>query len=204
VDLDELKQRWHREADGETQVALDAGSVSGWIAGRARGAKREVRRRLRREAAIYIAMLVALSAMVLMQGINGPHLTLVGALNLAVGAIIATLWYSQKRIADLPLHFSVHQVLVGLLSRVESASRAYQIAFVGFIGCAVVLINITTWRQTRSGVWLTLTVLAGAAALGWASRSGRTYVSQMFGPYRAELADCLREVENFRQTMEKP
>ena len=195
MDLDELKQHWQREAAAETHAALDAGRVSGWIEGRARDATRGVRTRLRREAAIYIAMLVPLSAMLLIQAINRPQVTMVGGLNLAVGAIIATLWYAEKRLAGPPLHYSVRRVLADLLSRVAWAARAYEIAYVAFIGCAIALVCVAAWRQTSSLVWLTLTILAGAAALVWAFWSGRGYVDRMFGPYRAELADCLRELE---------
>jgi multisubunit Na+/H+ antiporter MnhB subunit len=195
MDLDELKQRWRQEAGDETHVALDAGRVSGWIEARARAANREVRSRLRREAATYVLMLLALSVMMLMQGINGPHLALVAGLNLAVGAIVATLWYSERRLASLPLDRSVRQVLNDLLIRVERASRAYEMAYVGFIACAMASIGVTAWWQTRSGVWLTLTILGGALAVLWARWSGRAYVNRMFGPSRAELADCLRELE---------
>jgi hypothetical protein len=195
MDLDELKQRWHQEAGAETHVALDAGRVSGWLEARARDANREVRSRLRQEAAIYVPMLLALSVMMLMQGINGTHLALVAGLNLAVGAIIATLWYSERRLAGPPLDRSVRQVLNDLLIRIERASRAYEIAYVGFIACAMASIGVTAWWQTKSGVWLTLTILGGALAVLWARWSGRAYVNRMFGPYRAELADCLRELE---------
>jgi hypothetical protein len=140
-------------------------------------------------------MLMALSVMMLMQGINGTHLALVAALNLAVSAIIATLWYSERRLAGPSLDRSVRQVLNDLLVRVEWASRAYEIAYVGFIACAMTSIVVTAWWQTRSGVGVTLTILGGALAVVWARRSGRAYVNRMFGPYRAELADCLRELE---------
>jgi hypothetical protein len=140
-------------------------------------------------------MLLAVLVIMLMQGINGTRVVLVAGLNLAVGAIIATLWYSERRLTALPLDRSVRQVLTDLRSRVEMASRAYEIAYVGFILCAMASIAVITWRQTESGVWLTLTILGGALAVLWARWSGRAYVNQMFGPYRAELDDCLRELE---------
>jgi hypothetical protein len=140
-------------------------------------------------------MLLALSVMMLVQGISGTRLALVAGLNLAVGGIVATLWWSERRLARAPLDRSVRQVLEDLLTRVESAGRAYEIAYVGFIACAIAAIGLTVWSQTESGLWLTSIVLGGALAIVWARRSGRAYVKRMFGPYRAELADCLRELD---------
>ena len=72
-------------------VALDAGTVSQWIEARAKDVKRGVRQRLQREVANYIPMLLVPSVMMLMQGISASRVLFVGGLNLAVGAIVATL-----------------------------------------------------------------------------------------------------------------
>jgi hypothetical protein len=196
MELDELKQRWRKEAGAETYVALDAGRVSAWIEARAREVNREVRGRLRREAAIYVPMLLAASLLMLMQGISGSRLLLIAGLNLAVGAIVATLWYSERRLSALPLDRSVRQVLHDLLGRVEGASRTYEMAYVGFITCAAALVGLTAWWQAGPGVWLMLAIVGGALAVGWARWSGRAYADRMFGRYRSDLVDCLRELES--------
>jgi hypothetical protein len=195
MELEELKQRWREEAVAETHVALDTDEVTMWIEARARDAHREVRRRLRQEAAVYIAMLVPLSLMALLNGVSGAHLALFSGLTVAVGAILATLSYWERRLAGLALDRSVREVLGDLVRCVRSAGRAYEIAYVGFIAAAMVSIGVVVWERTGSAVWLALTLLGGALAVVWARSSGRAYVNRMFGRHRAELADCLRELE---------
>jgi len=194
MDLEQLKGRWRREAGAEMPVPLDAGTVSQWIDARAKGVNREVRRRLQREMATYIPMLLALSVMMLMQGLSMPRVLVVAGLNLSVGAIVATLWYSERRLTRLPLDRSMHQVLEELLVRVDAASRAYVVAYVGFFAAAMVLVGVTTWRA-GAGVWFVAVIIAGALVVLWARRSGRAYVDRMFGRYRAELTDSLRQLD---------
>ena len=195
MDLEQLKQRWRREAGAEMHVALDAGTVSQWIEARAKDVNREVRHRLQREVAMYVPMLLALSVMMLMQGISMPRVLFVAGLNLAVGAIVATLWYSERRLTGLPLDRSLHEVLEDLLVRVDAASRAYEVAYVGFFASAMVAIAVTAWWRAGVGVWFTVVIVGGALAVLWARKSGHAYVGRMFGPYRSELADCLRELD---------
>ena len=196
MDLEQMKGRWRRAAGAETPVPLDAGTVSQWIEARAKTLEREVRRRLQREMGTYIPMLLVLSVMMLMQGLSMPRVLVVAGLNVSVGAIVATLWYSERRLTRLPLDRSMHEVLEDLLVRVDAASRAYELAYIGFVASAMVLIGITTWRA-GVGVWFTAVVVAGALAILWARRSGRAYVDRMFGPYRSELADSLRQLDRF-------
>jgi hypothetical protein len=195
MDLDQLKRRWQREADAEMHVALDAGTVSQWIEVRAKDVNREVRHRLHREVANYIPMLVVLSVMMLMQGISVTRVLFVAGLNLAVGAIVSTLWYSERRLTRLPLDRSLHDVLKDLLVRVDAASRAYEVAYVGFFASAMVAMAVTAWWRAGLGVWFGAALVGGGLAVLWARRSGHGYVDRMFGPYRSELADCLRELD---------
>src|SRR5687768_7299451 len=98
MDLEQLKQHWQREAGAERHAALDGDSVSQWIEARARDVNRGVRKRLQREMAIYLPMLLALSVMTLMQGVSATRLLFAAGLNLSVGAIVATLWHSERRL----------------------------------------------------------------------------------------------------------
>ena len=195
MDLEQLKQHWQREAGAERHEALDGGTVSQWIEARARDVNREIKKRVQREMAIYIPMLLALSVMTLMQGISATRLLFVAGLNLAVGAIVATLWYSERRVTGLPLDRSVHEVLEDLLVRVDAASRAYEVAYVGFFASAMVVIAVSAWWEAGAGVWFIAALVAGALGVLWARVSGRAYVDRMFGSFRSELADCLRELE---------
>ena len=196
MDLEQLKRRWRREAGAEHYVALDAGTVSQWIEARAKDVNREVRHRLQREVATYVPMLLALSVMMLMQGITMPRVLVVAGLNLAVGAIVASLWYSERRLTALPLDRSLHDVLEDLLVRVDAASRAYEVAYVGFFASAMVAVAVTAWWQSGVGVWFMAAIVGGVLAVLWARQSGRAYVGRMFGPYRSELADCLRDLDS--------
>ena len=176
-------------------MPLDAGTVSQWIEARVKDVNREVRRRLQREVANYIPMLLALSIVMLMPGISVTRVLVVVGLNLAVGAIVATLWHAERRVTGLPLDRSMHEVLEDLLVRVDASSRAYEVAYVGFVAFAAVAIAVTAWWRTGLGVWFTGAIIGGALAVLWARRSGHAYVDRMFGPYRSELADCLQELD---------
>src|SRR5687768_1211707 len=133
MDLDDLKERWRTDAGAEPQAQLDAG----WLDERVGHINREVRRRLRREAAIYVPIVLAPLVLMFMRGFTGTRLVMVAGLSLAVSAIVATLGYSERQLTTPPLDGSVRQVFTELRRRVERAGRAYEIAFVGFIACAV-------------------------------------------------------------------
>jgi hypothetical protein len=195
MDLDELRQRWRHESDGETHVALDAGNVSAWIEAKTRDVNRDIRRRLRQETLVYLIILLAPLSMLSMQGFTSPRVILAAGLIVAVGAIIGTLWYSERRLTTQPLDRSTRQVLTDLVTRVDETGRAYEIAYTGFIACAIAAAGIMGWRQTSSLMWIIIAIPSLVIAVIWARRSGRAYVNRMFGPYRAELADCLRELE---------
>ena len=191
MDLEQLKRCWRREAGAETHVALDAGTVSQWIEARAKEVNRELRHRLQREVVNYIPMLLPLSVMMLMQGISVTHILFVVGLNLAVGALRPGHWAAFDRAAA----GRSYDVLEDLLVRVDAARRAYEVAYVGFIASAMVAMVVTAWWQAGVGVWFTAAVVGGALAVIWARRSGHAYAGRMFGPYRSELADCLRQLD---------
>jgi Flp pilus assembly protein TadB len=140
-------------------------------------------------------MLLAVSVMVLFKGVTGSRLVLVAGLCLAVAGIVATLWYSERRLTGLRLDRSVREVLEDMLNRVDWACRAYEMAYVGFIGCAAGAVVVIAWWQAWSGAWLTLAIVCGALAVLWARRSGRAYVDRMFGRYRSELSAWLEELD---------
>lgn len=195
MNVEELKRDWQHSAEAEIHPALDARTVSQWIEARAQEVTREVRGRLRREIVAYIPMLLALCTVTLVHGITETRLVLVVGLNLSVGGIVATLWYSERRVRAVALDRSVHDVIEELLVRVTAASRAYELAYVVFIACAMALMAVTAWRRAGFGVWFTLALVAGALGILWARASGRAYVDRMFGRYRSELASCLRDLD---------
>jgi peptidoglycan/LPS O-acetylase OafA/YrhL len=191
MELDDLKERWRKETGAEQHSVLDAG----WIDARISAINRQIRRRLRREAAIYLPMILVPPVLLLSQGFNGTRLVLVAVLSVAVSAIAGTLWYSERRLTAPALDGTVREALNDLRGRVERAARAYAIAYLGFIAFAIVAIAASAWRQTESVLWMTLVIPAAALVILWARRSGQTYVNRMFGPYLAELSDCVEELE---------
>jgi hypothetical protein len=172
MDFDQLKQCWRMEAGAEVHAALDADTVSRWIEARAKKLNREVKHRLQREVANYIPVLVVLSVMMLTQGINVTSVLSVAGLNLAVGVVVATLWYSERRLTGPPLDRSLHEVLENLLVRVDAASRAYEVAYVGFFAAAMIVLAVTAWWRAGLGIWFTVALLVGGLAVMWARRSG--------------------------------
>jgi hypothetical protein len=195
MDFDQLKQCWRFEAGVEVHAALDADTVSQWINTRAKEVNRQVKHRLMREVANYVPILVGLTVVTLMQGINVTSVLFVAGLNVAVGAVVATLWYSERRLMGLPLDRSLHEVLENQLARIDAASRAYEVAYVGFFAAAVIVLALTAWWRAGLGAWFTAALVGGGLAVMWARRSGHAYVGRMFGPYRSELADCLRDLD---------
>jgi hypothetical protein len=153
-----------------------------------------LRRRLRREAGYYLPML-ALSAATLMAGFTVSRLLAACAVMALLGAIIGTLWRAERRLEEAPLDHSVRDALVRLVSEVDRAGRAYVGAYVVvFVVTAVALTGFVGWRY---GIGLPFAGATGASILAvlWSRKSGRSYVERMFRRFRAELADCLRQVD---------
>ena len=107
-------------------------------------------------------------------------------MNLAVGAIVATLWYSEWRLMRPPLDCSLHDVLENLVVRVDAASRAYGMAYVGFFASVMAVLPVTEWW--RAGLWR---LVHGRTRQGWTGRSvgaperaclGGTHVRRPIGP----------------------
>ena len=193
MDLERIKRCW-RDESGAWPERLEEGPVLRMLTNRATAVRQEVGRRLRREAGYYVPMM-AVAVAGLIGGFTFNRMLAACGVGLIVGAIPATLWWAERRIANAPLDRSLLGVLSDLRSKVDAASRAYTAAYVTlFVVTAVLLIGFVWWR---SGIGLPFagSVVIGALAVMWSVRSGHAYVERMFRRHRVELNECLRQFE---------
>jgi hypothetical protein len=194
MDLESLKQCWRDEGD-DSPPQMQEEPVMRMLTSRTADLRRDVRRRLRREAGYYIPIL-AVSAMGLASGFTLNRLLAVATVAAMIGAVIATLWRAERRIELTPLDRSLRLALVDLRSKVDAASRAYVAVYVAlFIVSAFILLGAVWWRNGVGPLFGGLLVVAVLAVI-WSGRSGRAYVDRMFRRYRADLSECLSQLED--------
>jgi hypothetical protein len=193
MDFDTLNDHWRQHAQAELPAALEANALMTMITAKTGDIRRNVRRRLRREATYYLPML-AVTVTLFLEGITPIRLAFAGGLLILLGGIAATLWLAQRQIAEAPLDRSVRDALMDLRSKIDAAARAYVGAYVlTFLCSAAVLVSLVWWRRGM-GFALVATVAAGLLASLWSYRSGRAYVERMFRRDRANLSDCLGQL----------
>jgi len=193
MDIDSIERCWREDAD-PLPPPLEEGSVMRMIETRTAALRGSLRRRLRREAGYYLPTM-ALSAAALIAGFTFSRLLAAGAVIVLLGAVMATLWRAERRIEDSPLDRSLHDALARLVSEVDSASRAYVAAYVlVFVVTAAALTGVVAWRH---GIGLLFAGAVGGSILAvlWSRHSGNSYVEKMFRRYRAELAECLAQLD---------
>ena len=193
MDFDTLNDLWRQHAQADLPAALEAKTVMTIITAKTGDIRRSVRRRLRREATYYLPML-AVTVTLFLEGITPIRVAFAGGLLILLGGIAAMLWLAQRRIAETPLDRSVRDALMDLRSKIDAAARAYVGAYVlTFLCSAAVLAGLVWWRQGM-GLALVATVAGGFLASLWSYRSGHAYVERMFRGDRANLSDCLGQL----------
>jgi hypothetical protein len=194
MDMDSVERCWREDADG-LPPRLEEGSVLRMIETQAAALRQSVRRRLRREAGYYLPMM-ALSVASLLAGFTLGRLLAACAVVFLLGAVMVTLWRAERRIQEAPLDRSVRDALARLVSEVDAAGRAYVAVYVLlFVVTAAALTGFVWWRH-GIGLFFAGAVAGSVIAVLWSRNSGRSYVERMFRRYRAELADCLRQLES--------
>ncbi len=193
MDIESIERCWREEAL-VLPPRLEEGTVRQMIETRASDLRRAVRGRLRREAGYYLPiMVVSMTGMLAGFSLNRLMAALVVVVLLAV--VIAALRFAERRIEDAPVDGSVREVLGRLASQVDAAGRIYVAVYVAvFVGAAAVL-TAFIWLRHGAGWPLAATLAGSALAVLWSHQSGNRYVQGMFRRYRAELADCLRQLE---------
>jgi len=192
MDLDSLKEQWQQHAQQEVPDALEVNVMTSIITRRAADLRRDVRRRLRREATYYLPML-AMAVAVLLSDVTVVRLGFAALLLIVLGGIAATLWFAQRRITETMLDRSVLDALTDLRAKIDAAARAYLAAYVVTFACSTALLAAIVWWRMGTGFG------SAAAAIGlfaswWSYRSGQTYVERLFRRDRANLSDCLGQL----------
>jgi hypothetical protein len=194
MDIESIEGCWRREAE-LLPPRLEEGTVLRMIEARAAALRRSLRGRLRREAGYYLPMMILFAA-TLLGGVTLGRLLAASAVVALVGAVMATLWRAERRIQEAPLDRSVRESLARLAGEVDAAGRAYAAAYVlVFLVSAAALTSFVWWRH-GAGLLFVAALAGSVLAVAWSRRSGRSYVDRMFRRYRAELADCLGQLEN--------
>lgn len=193
MDFDTLNDHWRQRAQAELPAALEANTVMTIITAKTGDIRRSVRRRLRREATYYLPML-AVTVTLFLEGITPIRLAFAGGLLILLGGIAAMLWLAQRRIAETPLDRSVRDALMDLRAKIDVAARAYVGAYVVTFVCSAAVLAVLVWWRQGMGLALVATVAVGFLASLWSYRSGHAYVERMFRGDRANLSDCLGQL----------
>jgi hypothetical protein len=194
MDFDTIERCWRQDAD-VSRPRLEEGSVMRMIEAKVTGLRGSLRRRLRREAGYYAPMMVV-SVATLMAGFTLSRVLAACAMAAVFGAIIATLWRAEHRIEEAPLDRSVRDALTRLVLELDRAGRAYVAAYVLVFVAAAAALTGFVWSQHGMGLLLAGTAAGSILGVLWSWLSGRSYVERMFRPSRAELVDCLRQLES--------
>jgi hypothetical protein len=157
--------------------------------------RRDARRRLRREAGYYLPMLV-ISVAGLADGLGFKNLLMMGGVAALLGGIVVTLLHGERRLANATLAGSVRETLADLVSTLDAAGRAYLTAYVAMFVVSASIVACVVWFKHGLAPGFLAVLLLGGGAIIWSYWSGRAYVERMFRDYRAELAECLRQLES--------
>ena len=196
MELDACKALWHDPPASPPVKAIGQGELMTILHARTMDVRARALERISREGYTYVAIVITIAAM---------NLTRYGATLKAfvasfvvwalLGVVVAALLYKQHQLRTLPLNGSLKESLAALIHTLDSASRLYMAAYMAciVIGVALVL-GFLFWRHGLNLPTL-ISLAAAAIFVAWCHRSGRSYLQRMFGHYRAELAECLRELE---------
>jgi hypothetical protein len=195
VELDILAECWRKGSREDTPPELEARTLMQLLTHKADDVRRDARRRLRREATYYLPMLI-ISVAGLADGLGLKNVLMMGGVAVLLGGIIVTLWHAERRLADATLARSVRETLADLVSTLDAAGRAYLTAYVAMFVVTVSIVASVVWfRHGLAPGFLAVLVLGGGAII-WSYWNGRAYVERMFRDDRAELAECLRQLES--------
>jgi hypothetical protein len=158
--------------------------------------KARVLRRVGEEIQTYLIVLLIPGLVFFLQyGISAR--AIVGSLGVlaVIGLTIAALSYKEYQIRTLPMHGPLRDSLKTLVAAIDSMTRLYMAAYMISIAISVVLVEgFVVWRWGL-GLEALAAVAAGIVFVAWCYMSGRAYLERIFGRYRVELANSLRELE---------
>ena len=154
-------------------------------------------RRVGKEIQMYIFVLVIpVVGLFLRHGISARAIVGSIAVSVLLGLTIAALAYEEYQLRSLPLHGSLRESLTTLIAAIDSMRSLYLAAYLITIVIPVVLAEAFLLWRLGLGFSSIAALVAGIALVAWCYVSGRGYLDRAFGGYRAELADCLRELQS--------
>ncbi|HEY7679693.1 MAG TPA: hypothetical protein VIC04_04180 [Terriglobia bacterium] len=157
--------------------------------------RKRLQLKLRAELWHYVVPVVIVLTAVFLK--NGVWKGLIGTAVVVglLGTVFLTLLYKERQLSRAPMRGSLKESLGGLLAILNSTARAYLVAYMVLMVAGLgMLAGMAMWK-TGVGLFSVLVLAACAAGVVWAYRSGQAYLRQMFGKYRLELMECLKEVE---------
>ena len=192
MELDHLTACWRTSTRAEAPP-LEEWAVLQIVSAKSDEARARSRRRLRREAVPYLVVLIISVA-----GLSGEKtprsLIMMEVITVFLAGIPLTLWFEERRLAQIPLSQPLRDVLTAFIARLDAAGRAYLRAYVAVVGAGGAAGAVMIGH--RAGFWAgVLAALALVGGVAWAYQSGAAYVSRVFGRERDELADCLRRLD---------
>ena len=196
IELDACKQLWREQPASASVHPISKEELVSMLQGKTLEVRGRALDRVRGEAYTYIAIVLALVAINLTR-FGAPLKALASTLAMValLGMVVAALFYKQHQLRTLPLGGNLQQSLVKLISTLDSATRLYMAAY---MACMVIGLGVAQgllfWRYGVSALTL-ISLSAAVAFLAWSYRSGQAYLQRMFGHYRAELLECLRELQ---------
>ncbi len=195
-DLDVLKLLAQEDFVPAESPAIGKEELQAMLRARSADIRARVLRRVGKEIQTYlIVLLVPGLVLFLRHGISAQ--AIVGSITVLVlsGFAIAALWYKECEIRTLPLPGTVRESLTMLIAAIDSLTRLYMVAYMASVVIVVALwAAFMVWRWGL-GLGFMAGFVAGIAVVAWCYFSGRAYLEQSFGRYRAELASSLRELE---------
>lgn len=196
IDLDACKRSWHEMPVTPFVQLVTREELTAMIQTRTLEIRARAIDRLRGESYTYAAIVFTVTAINWTS--HGPSFRTFAsslAVSAVIGLVIAALAHKQTQLRNLSLSSNLKVSLSSLIAMLDSTGRLYLAAYMACVSIGVLLVEgLLLWRHGPTAAVL-LSFIAAAGFLVWCYRSGRSYVERMFGRYRAELTDCLQELE---------
>jgi len=196
TDLDALKRLWQEPLESHEMHPIGKEELMGLIRSRTADIKQRTMNRVRVESYSYVGLIVIPVAMLFStRGLTLRAIITSLVVFTALGSIIGALAYKEYRLRTLPLGGTLKESLAALVAAIHSTARFYLASYMICVIVGVASVEgFVLWRYGES--WISAaTLVCGFAFLVWAYRSGRAYARRMFGDERAELMNCLDDLE---------
>ena len=196
MDLDVFRQVWQEPPVSQDAARIGREELMAMIQARAGGIRQRTMQRVRSESYNYL-ILILIPVLMLALDPGSRFRTVLAVLGIVatVGPILGVLAYKEHRLRTLPPGDSLRQSLASLIAAIDSTSRFYLATYMICVAAGVALVEGLLLRR-HGPAWIpAVALVAGAAFVIWAFRSGRAYARRMFRHDRADLVSCLSELD---------